>query len=366
MGVLRLLLALSVAYGHAGLTTATGFPLIPSDTAVQVFYGISGFYMALVLNQVYRPDNSTYRLFISNRFARLFPAYAITLVATLVLGGVVAIRHQQQLPFIEYWQALSQPPVYLVVGLVLSQIFFLGLDATVFLGFSDGSWSLATNFYNPHALAGALVVPLAWTLGVEFSFYLVAPFLVRRSASTIAIFLFASIALRLLLQFGFGRYNDPWSYRFFPSELAVFLVGALGYKVYRSIENVRDARLLALFSFACFCVAAAVLVNRWHGLTRIASTGLLLLLLFAIPFLFQKFKANRLDRTIGELSYPIYVCHLLVIWTLTYLWQVPEGLFKGMLVLAITMLLSVMLYCFVERPIDAWRHKKFGPATSKI
>jgi peptidoglycan/LPS O-acetylase OafA/YrhL len=366
MGVLRLLLALSVAYGHAGLTSATGFPLIPSDTAVQAFYGISGFYMALVLNEVYRPDNSTYQLFIGNRFARLFPAYAITLVATLVLAGAVAIRHQQQLPFIAYWQTISQPPVSLVVALLISQIFFVGMDATVFLGFSDGSWSLATNFYNPHALAGGLIIPPAWTLGVEFSFYLVAPFLVRRSANTIAIVLFASIALRLLLQFAFGRYNDPWSYRFFPSELAVFLAGALGYKVYRSFEGVRDARLLALFSFACFCVAAAVLVNRWHGLSRVASTGLLLVFLFAIPFLFQKFRANRLDRTVGELSYPIYVCHFWVVWTLTYLWQMSEGLFKGMLVLVITILFSVMLYCFVERPMDVWRHKKFGPARAKI
>jgi peptidoglycan/LPS O-acetylase OafA/YrhL len=365
MGVLRLLLALSVAYGHAGLTSATGFPLIPSDTAVQVFYGISGFYMALVLNQVYRPDNSTYRLFIGNRFARLFPTYVITLVASLVLGGVVAILHRQQLPFVAYWQALSQPPVLLVISLLVSQIFFVGMDAFVFLGFSDGSLSLATNFYSPDALAGALVVPPAWTLGVEFSFYLVAPFLVRRSANTIAIVVFASIALRLLLQFAFGRYNDPWSYRFFPSELAVFLVGALGYKVYRSIEGVRDQRLIALFSFACFCVAAAVLVNRWHGLSRVASAGLLLVFLLAIPFLFQKFRANRLDRTIGELSYPIYICHLWIIWALAYLWQMPEGLFRGTLTLVITILVSIMLYLFVERPIDAWRHKKLGPATSK-
>src|SRR5215469_9357212 len=126
MGALRLLLASSVVYGHAGLISAIGFPLVPGDTAVQVFYGISGFYMALVLNEVYRPDNSTYRLFISNRFVRLFPAYAVTLVATLLLAGVIATRHQQQLPFLAYWQTVPEPPVYLVVALVISQIFFFG------------------------------------------------------------------------------------------------------------------------------------------------------------------------------------------------------------------------------------------------
>ena len=35
-----------------------------------------------------------------------------------------------------------------------------------------------------------------------------------------------------------------------------------------------------------------------------------------IPFLFQATKNQTLDRGLGELSYPIYVCHMLVIWFL--------------------------------------------------
>ena len=84
MGTLRFILAMSVAYGHAG--DFLGFPLIPGDTAVQSFYAVSGFYMALVLNEKYRPGSSTYSLFISNRFFRLFPVYATVLCLTLVLG----------------------------------------------------------------------------------------------------------------------------------------------------------------------------------------------------------------------------------------------------------------------------------------
>src|SRR5439155_24383428 len=63
MGTLRFLLATSVAYGHAG--AFLGFPLIPGDTAVQSFYAISGFYIALVLNEKYRPESPSYFLFIS-------------------------------------------------------------------------------------------------------------------------------------------------------------------------------------------------------------------------------------------------------------------------------------------------------------
>jgi peptidoglycan/LPS O-acetylase OafA/YrhL len=47
MGSLRFFLAFSVAFGHFG--PPLGFPT--SDIAVQNFYVISGFYMALVLNE---------------------------------------------------------------------------------------------------------------------------------------------------------------------------------------------------------------------------------------------------------------------------------------------------------------------------
>jgi hypothetical protein len=63
MGSLRLFLALSVAFGHFGVPL--GFPT--SDIAVQSFFVISGFYMALVLNEKYGPGS--YWLFISNRLS---------------------------------------------------------------------------------------------------------------------------------------------------------------------------------------------------------------------------------------------------------------------------------------------------------
>ena len=98
MGTLRFLLAMSVAYGHAG--NFLGFPLVPGDTAVQTFYAISGFYMALVLNEKYRPESSSYFLFISNRFLRLFPIYATVLALTLLLAFALSLLVSAQLPFV--------------------------------------------------------------------------------------------------------------------------------------------------------------------------------------------------------------------------------------------------------------------------
>jgi peptidoglycan/LPS O-acetylase OafA/YrhL len=356
---LRLLLAMSVVYGHVGLMSVFGVPSIPGDTAVQAFYAISGFYMALVLNETYSAKGSTYLLFLTNRFLRLFPAYAVVALLTLGLALVVHSR-SGELPFVLYWQAMPALPVAELAPLLASQITIIGMDIHQLLTLQTGSLSLVTDFDNDTArLQGLLLNPPAWTLGLEFSFYLIAPLVARRPVPVIAAILFGSITLRLLLQFGFGLHNLPWSYMFFPSELALFMAGVLGYRIYRARENgAVDSPLWWLFVAACASIAVAVLINRLHGWSRVASTGLLFCILLAIPALFRATRTHRIDRFLGELSYPIYIGHMLVMWTCEYLLLMPIGAVYGLTVLATTFIVALGLYWCVDRPIDAWRHRR--------
>ena len=79
MGLVRFLLAMAVLLAH--LPTAT-VQFIHGGTAVQAFFVVSGFYMALILDGKY--DDR--RLFYSNRLLRLAPAYfAMLLIALVVL-----------------------------------------------------------------------------------------------------------------------------------------------------------------------------------------------------------------------------------------------------------------------------------------
>jgi len=357
MGSLRFILAMSVVYGHAG--DFLGFPLIPGDTAVQSFYAISGFYMALVLNEKYRPKSSSYFLFISNRFARLFPIYAAVLVLTLLLAFVLSHFSSTELPFVSQWRAL--PPLTLSsdVFLVGSQLLMWGQDLYFFLTLKAGGLVFWPDFHSaPQRLYTLLAIPPGWTLGLEFSFYLIAPFIVRRSAGAIAFWLAASLVLRLVLQFEMGYYGDPWSYRFFSSEIAVFLVGALAYRVYRS-QNLRvDRIVLATFVGAIACVGALLLVNRWHGATRVASICFLMASFRLIPFLFRATKDRLLDRHLGELSYPIYICHFLVIWLLDAIAVFGTGITRGFTILVGTVVASGALYWWVDRPVDEWRQRR--------
>src|SRR6267154_1532992 len=86
MGLLRLIFALFVLIYHCGQFDSIGFMQGPE--AVQSFYIISGFYMGLILNEKYVTANS-YKLFISNRFLRIFPTYWIVLVLIVLCSTFV-------------------------------------------------------------------------------------------------------------------------------------------------------------------------------------------------------------------------------------------------------------------------------------
>src|SRR5574340_1067478 len=81
MGILRFILALTVIIAHS--EPLYGFVFIEKVMAVQSFYIISGFYMAFILNEKYVGPGS-YRIFITNRILRLYPAYWCILGLTVI------------------------------------------------------------------------------------------------------------------------------------------------------------------------------------------------------------------------------------------------------------------------------------------
>jgi len=90
--------------------------------------------------------------------------------------------------------------------------------------------------------------------------------------------------------------------------------------------------------------ALALLINHWHGrrFSRIPAIILLLSLVLAIPLLFRISKTNVLDRALGELSYPIYICHFSVIWIFEHLFAMHDGAAHGLLSNAITLPVAVL------------------------
>ena len=342
MGTLRLLLALSVAYGH--LAKPLSFPTI--DVAVQSFFVVSGFYMALVLNEKYGPGS--YWLFISNRLLRLWPAYFVVLILSLA--------------FADNWQPIFALNWSDIAFFVSSQILIVGQDLYLFLFVDNGALAFTAHYTHVSTpLYSFAPIPQAWTLGLEMYFYLLAPFLVRRGPLFIAMIIAASIAMRMLLQLAFGLSGQPWSFRFFPSEIALFMAGSLGYCVYASKDEAQRRLAKMLLSLAAGLLFVALAINRWDGIARLESLSLLALVIVGVPRLFETTRNVAWDKYVGELSYPLYVCHFLAGWILmpnTYL-----GVYEA---LSLSLAASIALYHLLDRPIDAWRQTRLRKSDATI
>jgi peptidoglycan/LPS O-acetylase OafA/YrhL len=87
MGLIRVLLALAVVDFHAVRFASSphflNLPWINGGVAVQSFFVISGFYMALILSGKYAGRGVF--VFYRARFLRLYPAYWIVAIATYAL-----------------------------------------------------------------------------------------------------------------------------------------------------------------------------------------------------------------------------------------------------------------------------------------
>lgn len=334
MGTLRIILATSVAFAHFGLPLG----ILTSDIAVQSFFVISGFYMALVLKEKYAPGS--YRLFISNRLLRLFPAYLLVLALSLVVTG--------------RWKEIMSLDIPAAAYFIVSQLLIIGQETYFFLIVKDGGLALTLQPVGiPNLLYTFAPIPQAWTLALEIYFYLFAPLFVRRRPIVIASVLTASLVFRMGVQWLFGFSGDPWSYRLFPSEMALFCAGALGYYVYASGRDNRRARLNALLILISILVFVCLAINKSQGFQSLPSILFLAIVIIAVPRLFELSKNVGWDRYLGELSYPIYICHFLFGWIL-----LPETRLASYGALFLTIAASILIYHFVDRPIDSWRQKR--------
>ena len=202
MGLLRFILALSVVLYHS--SSIFGFTLVGGQTAVQAFYIISGFYMALILNEKYIGINNSYKLFITNRLLRLYPVYWVVLLLTILYSISVSIYSKGNdfagfSLYVTYFDKMSLSSFLFLIFTNLSlflqdTVMFLGLDVTKGNLFFTSNYKVTTPL-----LYQFLFIPQAWTIGIELTFYLIAPFVVKKKLNFILLLFVLSVILRFVL-----------------------------------------------------------------------------------------------------------------------------------------------------------------------
>ncbi len=345
MGTLRLLLALGVVFGHSwhGVLHARGLEADPAwwlnlvaDRAVLFFYIISGFLMSYVLHEKYPPTGNGTRAFFRARFLRIYPLWWAVLALCLIV---------------------NTPPMPRLPE--LSSVFLFGTDWIV----SFAAYPLRYWNHLPYPTG------VAWTLGAELTFYVMAPWVLRSWRAAMALFAM-SFAIRLAVPFLMSKTDFAyltWMYCFFPSTLMFFLLGHFAYMAAR----VRPVGVLAsLGALALAAVFSELSDNPLLIVDGPLSYASCLFFAAALPGLFAATKDNPFHNYLGDLTYPLYLTHEVTLAAIFWPWgfvpaAFPNGLFTVALsfanpqlgaffmmavIFCLTLGVAVVAHYTVERP----------------
>lgn len=186
MGLFRLLLAIAVLISHTITPTLGGWSYVNPTVAVEIFFVISGFYIQMVLAEKYRKNllgSHWITKFYVARYFRLFPAYFVCLVLSILYFLVIKkidLGSYYEIPN-EYIKKVFELPItprniLLWIWFMFSNVFMFFQDFSLLI-YVVGKQSffslreLGGDFYLPNAM----LIPQAWSIGIEILFYLVAP-----------------------------------------------------------------------------------------------------------------------------------------------------------------------------------------------
>ncbi len=359
MGSLRFLLALAVAGGHAAsMFGFAGLWILPGSRAVQIFYIISGFLMALILNEKYPNTLRGNLIFYRNRAAKIFAPY-LAILAVTVLVCLLAKAATGHALLLQFWfDRAGDMTLSTWVFATLTNLIIVGQEWGYLLVYRAGSL-----FYSLHAASSPpveaefTIIGPAWTLSIELLFYMVAPFILRRNLLLLVALACASHAFRLFA-YRAGFYGQATDYRFFPFELSLFLYGSICFRLGRllpAFDVKTSATTTALVVFTILALPNYFLVHQYQFYFCI---GVLL------PILFDFSRKVQWDRSLGDLSYSLYLAHWPVVFFLAALTTSVQPTSLGTmwmypwLAVAASIGVAGLINRLVVAPVDHWRQSK--------
>jgi len=369
VGVIRLLLAFTVimTHSHPIFGYFFGNPVV----AVRAFFIISGFYMALILESKYKD----YRKFFVSRFLRIYPIYLMVLILTILFSLSTHLLGGSWGEMQAIVSNFGQFNWFSAAWLAFSNLFVFGRDILMFL-FLNPANGLFTYHTVGVPTSYFLLIPQAWTIILEIVFYLIVPFIIKKRTWFIVALIIFSLAIRQVV-LSSGLNTVSWNYMFFPSEFIFFAGGILAFRLYRRIKfQPKISRAIAvgasfiIVSYLAFYnyINFDIHINaRMLGVLLPKEILFYLFFILYLPFIFILSQKSELDRKIGELSYPVYITHILV---LSMIYPKLFGLLKikndylNLVAFIIAVGLSLLLNKYIQGPIDNFRHTRLLKAQS--
>lgn len=338
LGIMRFILAILVLLSHAN---GTGFKLNLGVAAVIIFYFISGYLMQRSYARFLMHSPTPIRSFYADRLLKLFPQYALVVLASFAL--IAVIGPAQNVLFMGQEPSLDK--ILLNLALLPANYVFAPLVIEQML---------------PHP-----IVPPAWSLAAEFHFYLLLPmiFLLPRKGLLALLGVSACIQVSAMF-FADGPFNsDNFGYRFIFGVLTFFLFG-YAYSKRDDSFFARMAQFIWLVYAALLLVVAPTFQMLRHPHVMELLLGAVLawpLTATALANTATKNWLTQADNILGRLAYPIFISHFLVFYLCEKLLRLTSTEQPLYIPAAITicMLLSCGLM-WMQRGIDTYRLRRRG------
>lgn len=365
MGMLRLYMTLAIVSIHANAKVFP-WPVNNGLETLELFFLISGFYMGLISSK-YKSAAEFY----ASRGLRILVPYFVILAFVLLLSVVSGLAFGRWLSLDAY--ATYTPEKNGLAGVIVAALTNLTVffqDWIFFIKHLPGESLTFTAHFKafPPPLYLYLLIQPAWSISIELMFYLLVPFLAKLRTRWLAVIAALSLAARLYVYNGLGLVDDPFAFRFFPFELLLFVTGLIIYRVYAHTLMKKD-EALTVKTFWQYALVAAAMIALGFALQRGAvllrhpvgrAYAPLVSYIFwlpVIPLAFHLTRNWKLDRFLGEITYPIYLAHFVIIQFVDVLF-VRAGFssrFLGLTSAAVATGLAILLYARVFEPVERRR-----------
>lgn len=328
---LRAIAVLLVVLFHLGMPITGGF------IGVDIFFVISGFLIASLIQKQILRDKFTFKGFYLHRMRRILPALLTVIAVTTAIAWFVVLPKD----FIFYIKTLS----YALIG--FSNIYFYDKGQDYFAADTDNLQMLHT-----------------WSLGVEEQFYFIAPiFLILLfkffyNTKWFNIILTSLVVIGLGVSHYYAMNNQAGAYYLLPARFFELLMGvmlALNYSKLPISKNTIVNNLLAVLALALILVPAFLITKQ----DVFPSYNALFVCLGSciVIYLGKAEKATFLTKLlsikplvfIGLISYSLYLWHWPFI-SFFNLVDVDLTLVNQLGLLGLFFVLSYLSWKFVEQP----------------
>ncbi|MCZ4303775.1 acyltransferase [Zoogloeaceae bacterium G21618-S1] len=341
-GTYRTLLALAVLFQHLA-----GVPLI-GHFAVYGFFVLSGYLMTAIMHKTYGYSLHGRLAYLANRFLRLFPTY--WLICLLTIGLILF-----------YGEATTRA--------YHSAIFLPNSPTDIVANASLIFPAMSPKWIEPR------LAPPTWALTLEIVFYVLIGLGVSRSRRTTLVWLAAGAAyVGATFALGLGHESR---YSYIPAASLPFSIGALLFHY-----KAQTARIAAAVPGHALAWLPLYLILAWlanHN-TRALIEPLFLANIALHALIIAKLRdttrsgwMHRMDKPIGDLSYPVYLGHYQagLIVTMTF-WGSPllddnaAALPAAALAAVLTLSVAYLINRLIDTRIEAMRRALKRPTPAAL